>query len=311
MILFVSILFFLTGFACLIKGGNLLVDGSSSLAKRLNVPPILIGLTVVAFGTSMPELFVNIIASINGNADIAIGNIFGSNTGNILLILGTIALFFPFTVNTNTAFKEIPLSLISALVTYVLVRDGMLSFTDGLILMLFFVLFMYYVLSLSKLKGSSGEVQKLSPTKTNISIVTGILLLPLGGKLVVDNAIIIATAAHASQSIIAFLLIGLGTSLPEFFASVIAAYRKEVDLGIGNIMGSVLFNTFFILGASAVIRPIPFNQPAILDSTIYAVATLALLIATIIGRKRIINGPVGILFLLFYFSYIGYKLANL
>lgn len=311
MSLILSILLFLIGFACLIKGGDLLVDGASSLAKRLNVRPILIGLTVVAFGTSMPELLVNIIASIEGNADIAIGNIFGSNIGNILLILGTIALFFPFTVNNNTAWKEIPFSVISALVTYVLVRDGILSLTDGIILLLFFLLFLYYILSLSKIKGSTEEVQQGSLTKTITTIIIGIILLPIGGKLVVDNAVNMATIANINQGVIAFLLIGLGTSLPEFFASMIAARKKEIDLSIGNIMGSVLFNISFILGTSAVIRPIPFNTPAILDSMMYVLATVVLLIATIIGRKRMINGPVGILFFTLYFGYIGYKLIQL
>lgn len=310
MYLTLTIFLFLLGFFCLIRGGDLLVDGASSLAKRLNVPQILIGLTVVAFGTSLPELFVNVIASVESNADIAIGNIFGSNIANILLILGTIALFYPFTVNKNTAFKEIPLSLVSALVTLILVRDGMLSPTDGVVLLLFFVVFLYYIVSLTKLKGHTEEVPKLSTTKTIASIIFGIALLPLGGKLVVDNATIIATSLNINQGIIAFLLIGLGTSLPEFFASVMAARKKEVDLSVGNIMGSVLFNTFFILGSSAIITPIPFNTPAITDSAVYLITTLALLIVTIIGHKRVINGPAGITFLLMYFGYIGYKILG-
>jgi cation:H+ antiporter len=263
-----SIAAILGGFVLLIKGADWLVDGASSIAQRLNIPDLVIGLTIVAFGTSAPELIVNIIASLRGNADIAIGNIVGSNIANTLLILGVAAMLFPLRVQRSTVLKEIPFSILAALVLFLMANDQLIDGYsaseigrgDGLILMCFFCIFLYYTFGMA----SAGKAEDLSAPKRSTLMATGMMAIGLvglgiGGEFVVRGATQIAELLGISQALIGLTIVAVGTSLPELMTSVIAALKHKPDISVGNIVGSNIFNIFWILGASAVIQPLPFS----------------------------------------------------
>ncbi len=254
----INLLYLLLGFIPLIIGATLLVDSASSLAKKLNIPNIVIGLTIIAFGTSSPELIVNIFSSINNNSNLALGNIVGSNVINILLILGISSIICPLTVKTNTTWIEIPLCLLSALVIIVISNDHFIDNSthsaitriDGIILLLFFVIFMSYNIQLLK-SGTFDEEIKVKQYSLSLSItliILGLILLVIGGKIIVDFSIKFAHKIGISERIIALTIVSLGTSLPELATSIVAAIKKNVDIAIGNIVGSNIFNAFFILG---------------------------------------------------------------
>ena len=275
---------FIVGFYFLIKGADWLIEGASSVAKKFKVSNLMIGLTVVSFGTSAPELIVNIFASFKGSGDLAIGNIIGSNIANILLILGISAIIFPLAVRKGTVNKEIPLNLLAVFVLWLLANDQLidnvvfstLSRIDGAIFLAFFVIFMYYTLGLSKVEGESEEVEKYSLWKSILMIVGGIVALALGGQWIVDGAIKIAFKFGMSESLVGLTIVAVGTSLPELAASAMAAYKHKADIAIGNVVGSNVFNIFWILGASAIIRPIIFS-PA-LNFDIYFMAFITVLL---------------------------------
>ena len=260
------------GFIIIIKGADLLVDGASSIAKKLNVSDLVIGLTVVAFGTSAPELFVNVFASIQGNSEIAIGNILGSNIANILLILGVAAIIFPLSVQSTTVWKEIPFSLLAALILGVLVNDHLIDHKenseltrgDGLVLIGFFIIFMYYIFSIAKKSENTtiGDLKQLSNFRSVSYILLGLTGLVLGGTWIVNGAIEIAGKFGVSEYLIGLTVVAVGTSLPELATSAVAAYKKNTDIAIGNVVGSNIFNIFWVLGISAVIKPLPFKLPA-------------------------------------------------
>jgi cation:H+ antiporter len=228
---------FVLGFIVLIKGADLLVDGASSIAKKLDVSDLIIGLTVVAFGTSAPELFVNLLASLDGNTDLAIGNILGSNIANILLILGVASIIYPITVQKSTIWKEIPFSLLAALAMGVLANDRLidgksfseLSRSDGLILFGFFSIFLYYIVEVGRKTVSTkdDEVKQLSTLKSIVFILIGLIGLVLGGKWIVDGAIAMTSDFGVSQSFVGLTVVAIGTSLPELATSAVAAYKKK------------------------------------------------------------------------------------
>lgn len=313
------ILFFF-GFVLLIKGADLLVDGASSIAKKMKISNISIGLTVVAFGTSMPELVVNIFASYQGNPEIAIGNILGSNIANILLILGISAIIYPLTVQKNTIWKEIPFSLLAAIIVGVLASDGLidgrnfseLSRGDGFILIGFFVIFMYYIVSIAKdVDDTQGiEIKDISNLKSFLFILGGLVGLTVGGKLIVDGAVMIAGEMGLSESFIGLTVVAIGTSLPELATSAVAAYKKNVDIAVGNIVGSNIFNIFWILGISAIIKPLPFNPTSIYDLLMTLIASLLLFAFLFVGKKHQINKTKGIIFVLIYIGYIVFLSIN-
>ena len=313
------ILFFF-GFVLLIKGADLLVDGASSIAKKMKISNISIGLTVVAFGTSMPELVVNIFASYQGNPEIAIGNILGSNIANILLILGISAIIYPLTVQKNTIWKEIPFSLLAAIIVGVLASDALidgrnfseLSRGDGFILIGFFVIFMYYIVSIAKdVDDTQGiEIKDISNLKSFLFILGGLVGLTVGGKLIVDGAVMIAGEMGLSESFIGLTVVAIGTSLPELATSAVAAYKKNVDIAVGNIVGSNIFNIFWILGISAIIKPLPFNPTSIYDLLMTLVASLFLFAFLFVGKKHQINKAKGIIFVLIYIGYIVFLSIN-
>jgi len=308
---------FVVGIFLLIKGADYLVDGSSSLAKKFKVPTLVIGLTIVAFGTSMPELIVNILASLKGNGDIAFGNIVGSNIANILLILGITATIKLLKVQHSTTWKEIPFSLLAAIVLLVfastmfldkLAISSILRF-EGIILLLFFAIFLYYVIELarrnkSQMKDDKLEIKKLSSLKIFLYILGGLVALYFGGKLVVEGAVALARLFGMSEYFISLTIVAVGTSLPELVTSIIAALKGDSDMAIGNVVGSNIFNIFWILGVSALIAPITIPTFAIIDLLVLLGTTFLLFLFMFIGRKHELERWQGIVFILMYIAYI-------
>jgi len=306
-------LFFL-GFLILIKGADYLVEGASSVGKQWGLSPLFIGLTIVAFGTSAPELFVNVVASLQGSTDIAVGNILGSNIANILLILGTSALIFPLTVNTSTVFKEIPLSLLAVVVLGVLVNDvffssalyNILSRGDGLILITFFIIFLYYTAGMRKTQTQEMPIKQYNKHTSWLMIVGGLVALALGGKWIVDGGVFVATQLGLSEALIGLTIIAIGTSLPELATSAVAAYKQKTDIAIGNVVGSNIFNIFWVLGLSSLIRPIEFSSSLNFDIFTVVMVTLLLLVALHVGKKQILQWWEGYVFLICYLVYIAF-----
>ena len=305
------------GFVILIKGADFLVDGASSIAFRLKVPPLTIGLTVVAFGTSLPEFFVSLFASTAGNTDLAIGNILGSNIANILLILGISALIYPLAVTRGTVWKEIPCSLVVILILGITLNDqlinrhavSMLSRSDGLILLIFFVMFLYYTFISAK---NGQESMNESPPKeysravSVIFILLGFAGLSVGGHLIVGSAIKLATRMGVSESFIGLTIVALGTSLPELATSAVAAAKKNSDIAVGNVVGSNIFNIAFVLGLSSTVTPLPFHLLNNLDIAVVILASFMLFLSMFTGKKHVIDRWEGSLFVLFYLGYIAF-----
>lgn len=311
-----SALLLILGFGLLVKGADFLVDGSSSLAKRLKVSDLAIGLTIVAFGTSAPELIVNIMASFGNQPEIAIGNVLGSNIANILLILGITAIIYPLSIQRGTIFKEIPFALLAVLMVGIMANDmivdgltfSSLTRSDGLALLGFFIIFLYYTFGIAKVNNGVPETHT-KPLSLPISIVMvlgGLGLLVVGGRWVVNGAVDIATAMGVSTSLIGLTIVAVGTSLPELATSAIAAYKKKPDIAVGNVVGSNIFNIFFILGISAVIKPLPFSPLSNIDIFVTMGATILLFLAMFVGKKHHLERWQGVMFLLLYAAYIVY-----
>jgi cation:H+ antiporter len=308
------------GFVILIKGADFLVDGAAAIAQRFGVPDLVIGLTVVAFGTSAPELFVNLLAGVQGNTDIAIGNVLGSNIANILLILGVSAVIHPLAVSKGTVWKEIPFSLLAAVVIAIMANDRLINGTgdavvtasDGLLLLGFFVIFLYYSAGIAQ---SVTGVDAMMPEATErvsgslVRILGGFAGLIIGGKWIVDGAVSIAAAAGLSQTVIGLTIVAVGTSLPELATSVVAARKKNVDIAVGNVVGSNIFNVFFILGVSALIRPLPLKESANIDLLVMIGANLALFATMFTGKRKVLDRWEGIVFVFAYAAYIGWMLV--
>lgn len=305
-------LLLISGLALLLKGGDWLVDGASTLARKYHISELAIGLTIVAFGTSAPELVVNVLASAAGHADIAFGNVIGSNNFNLLLILGLSGLIAPIAVSAGTVWKEIPMSLIAALALLLLANDQLfgstpmiLSRVDGIILLGLFALFLFYIYKNMRTENSdtaSPQIQR-SVFKTVIFIIAGLGSLILGGRLVVNSAVEIARFFQLSEKLIGLTIVAAGTSLPELVTSLVAVKKKSNDIAVGNILGSNIFNIFLILGISSTIRPMPFSIAFNIDITILLAATAALFIAMFTGvRKKLDRWEAG----LFVASFAGY-----
>ncbi len=303
------------GFVLVIRGADLFVSGASSLAKRLHVSDLAIGLTVVAFGTSLPELAVNVTASIRGDAGITIGNIIGSNIANILLILGVAGIIFPLAVTKGTVWKEIPLSLLAAVLVGILANDrfidgaasSRLTRIDGLVLLCFFAVFLYYTAGIARTiegatSGAGKDVQ--TPLRTGVLMAAGFVALLVGSTWVVGGAVKLATSLGVSQTVVGLTIVALGTSLPELATSAAAAYRKNAEIAIGNVVGSNIFNIFFILGISALIRPIPFEPKVNVDIGVSIVASGLLFLCMFTGKRRILDRWEAAIFLLLYAVYI-------
>jgi len=304
------------GFALLIIGANLFVDGSSNIARLLRVPPILIGLTIVAFGTSSPEATVSIIAALEGSADVALGNVIGSNIFNITLVVGMAAFIYPLKVENETIVKEIPFTLLSSVVLLVLMSDialqgftdNLITRSDGLILLMFLAIFMYYVIEVGL---KSRKETESEPPQTDVKwgknmviTVVGLAAIIFGGELVVTNATEIAYSIGMSEALVGLTIVAVGTSLPELVTSISAALKKESEIALGNIVGSNIFNILFVLGASSVITPLAFDQKVFTDVYIMLVLTVILLIFS--RTKFKIGKKEGLILALAYVAYLVY-----
>jgi cation:H+ antiporter len=314
-----ELLLLVLGIAFLVKGADFLIDGSTSLAKRLGVSTLVIGLTVVAFGTSLPELVVNIVAAIHGSGDIALGNIIGSNMSNILLILGITAALTTVKVAPSTTWKEIPFAILAVLVLLTFSLAPKLDMTsstlfrfEGIILLLFFCIFLYYVIELAKNTKTKENiaVKTLPAWKTWSYIIGGLALLYFGGQWTVIGAVFIAKLAGLSEYVISSTIIAVGTSLPELITSVMAALRKEPNLAIGNIVGSNIFNIFFILGLTAVLMPLTLTAQVITDSLILLFTTVLLFVFLAGFKQHQLERWQGIVFLLLYAGYVTFLLVR-
>lgn len=312
---------FVVGFIFLIKGADLLVEGATSIGKKMNISSIVLGLTIVSFGTSLPELLVNLIASYNNTPDIGVGNVLGSNIANILLILGISALINPLPITKNTYFIEVPFSLTAALLVGFLANaslfgktnDFVISQYDGVILLFFFVLFMGYVYIVSKQKKTeftSEEFKEMSMPKSIGLITLGMVGLYFGGQWVVDGAIVLARSFGMSEAFIGLTIIAVGTSLPELVTSAVAAFKKDTDIAVGNVVGSNIFNLLWILGLSASIKPIPYDVISNSDIFMIIASSTALILAVVVGKRPIISRWEGFFFLIAYFWYITFLIER-
>ena len=306
-----QIFLLLAGFVLLIIGADWLVEGASALAKKYRVSDLAIGLTVVAFGTSAPELVVNVYSSVQNHQDIVFANVIGSNMFNLFAILGIAGLITPLMVQSTTVWKEIPFSLFAMIVLFVLGNDlvtggsKVLSRADAFVLLVFFGLFLYYVYRQmrSGRTETGAESKQLTALKITLFIVLGLAGLVSGGRLVVTSAIDLASAFGVSEKIIGFTIVAAGTSLPELATSVVAAYRKNNDIAVGNIVGSNIFNIFFILGISAMIRPLNYNPAFNTDIYLVSAGTLLLFLAMFLGGKKKLDRWEAAVLLLVYVGY--------
>jgi len=312
----INILILLAGFVLLIIGADKLVEGGSGLAVKLGIPNIVIGLTIVAFGTSAPELVVNAFAAANNNTGLVLGNIIGSNLFNVLGILGVCAVIHPLKVKSNTTWIEIPLSLLAAVALYIVANDiffdnadeNSITRTDGLILLLFFCIFLVYNITLSIKSPEEEEVEaKIFPYwKGALFIVLGLAGLVIGGRLIVTSAVSIAQSFGLSERVIGLTIVSIGTSLPELATSVVAVRKNKLDIAIGNVVGSNLFNIFFVLGISTVITSVPVLPSSFLDIVLNILAGLLLFIFLFTGKGRNLERWEGMIFLAIYCGYLYY-----
>lgn len=305
------------GFAILIKGADLLVNGSSSIAKKNGISNLAIGLTVVAFGTSMPELVVSFLSALDGKNDASFGNVIGSNNFNLLFILGISGLIFPLTVQRNTVKYEVPLSILAAAVLFLVVNDQMvwgaetntMSRFDSVILLLFFggfLLYIYRTMKNTSDLGEGGEI-KIFGTGTAIGMVAlGLAMLIGGGTSVVNSATLIATHYGLSEKLIGLTILAAGTSLPELATSAVAAYRRNTDIAIGNVIGSNIFNIFFILGITGLINPMPYNTMMNFDLYVLMISTIILMIFMFTLNQRKLDRWEAFMLLAAYIAYTVY-----
>ena len=316
-----DILMLIGGLILILVGANGLTDGASSIAKKFKIPSSVIGLTIVSFGTSAPELAVSVTGAIQGNADISIGNVVGSNLFNTLMIVGCTALVTPIIITRNTLRKEIPLSILSSIVLLICANDiiinratyNVISRTDGLLLLCFFDIFMGYTFAISKNnnENSSEEIKILPFWKSSIYIILGLAALIFGGEWFVKGASNIARNLGVSEAVIGLTLVAGGTSLPELATSVVAALKKNPELAIGNAIGSNLFNIFFVLGCSASITPLKVVGITNFDLLSLVAASILLWIFGLLIAKRTITRIEGAILIACYIGYITYLIIHL
>lgn len=314
-------LLLIAGFAILVKGADLLVSGASSIAKKLNISNLAIGLTVVSLGTSAPELLVNLMSAANGYNDAAFGNILGSNNFNLLLILGVSGIIFPLVVQRKTVKYEVPISIGATLLLFILVNDQMifgsnsneLSRFDAFLLIVFFGLFMLYIAKTMKSASDFEEGEPIKIFRTSLSvgyIALGIAMLLGGGKLAVENAVSIAEYFGLSQRLIGLTVLAAGTSLPELATSAVAAFRRNTDIAIGNVVGSNIFNICLILGTTGLISPMSYNTALNFDLYVVLAASLVLMIFMFtLGQRKLDRWEAVILFM-GYIVYTTYLIGT-
>lgn len=311
----IDILILIVGFVALIFGAEKLVDAASGLAAKFGIPSIVIGLTIVAFGTSAPELVVNLIAAVNENTEMVLGNVLGSNIFNVLGILGISAIIYPLAVKSNTTWYEIPLSLLAAVAVIVVSSDmyfdettNIISRTDAILLLLFFAVFLVYNIAISKSDSSEEKIEiKHYKTLTGVLfILLGLAGLVIGGQLIVTSATSIAESFGISERVIGLTIVSIGTSLPELATSIVAVRKRNVDIAIGNVVGSNIFNIFFVLGVSAFITPVVVAQASFIDILMNIVAGVLLFLFVFTGKYRRVDRWEGIILLALYIGYLVY-----
>lgn len=333
--MFITYLLLVLGFAALLFGADVLVAGASSLARKMRISEAIIGLTIVAFGTSMPEFVVNVSAAIENSGDIALANVIGSNVFNILAILGCSALVMPLAVDRDRRCIDIPIAIISAIAVLILSQDyllqhlgqfgttllnpesvtfepqSLLSRIDGAILLVLFAAFMVYVVRSSlKMRSQNGDTQTAQTETTAywmvaLKIVGGLVLLVVGGRIIVTSAVEIAEHLGVSERVIGLTIVSIGTSLPELATSVVAAFRRQTDIAVTNIVGSNIFNALFILGCTAIIRPVVVTPYSLFDIVLNLVVSVAILLIAFTPKHRIGRVPAAVM-LAAYVAYVIY-----
>ena len=307
------------GLILLLKGADWLVDGASILAKKLQINDLVIGMTIVAFGTSMPEFVVNIVSVANLSTDLAITNILGSNIFNTLVIVGVSAIICPYIVQKSVMQVDLPLNIAAGLMVLCFVLFGIsfpsifqgISRFGGMLLLLVFAAFLYYNLRVVKNAPSCTPPPSGSVGKSIMWIVFGLICLILGGMMIVKSATIIAQRLGVSESIIGLTIVALGTSLPELATSAVAACKHNSDIAIGNVVGSNIFNVFFILGTSALIRPLPSYPGLLIDALLTAVSATCLWLLALCNKQRTIHRWGGIILLIIYAAYLYYRISGI
>lgn len=318
-----AILILVIGFVLLIKGADFFVEGSSSVAKKFHVPAMLIGMTIVAMGTSLPECAVSVTASLANNSSLAVSNVIGSNIFNLMVVCGACALFSPLTIRQDTLKKEFPLSIICAALMLVLGYIGMtLGHIDGIIFLVLFVGYLLWMIQSAKKAraavlsdpAQSGQIEQSEFVEENIAIlptwkslvfiIGGMIAIKFGGDFVVNGASSIASSMGLSQTLIGLTIVAMGTSLPELVTSLVAAKKGEVDMALGNVIGSDIFNILFVLGIATAISPISFLMENVID--IILLIIMSVIVLAFAWTRQQINRKEGILMLLMYAAYMVY-----
>lgn len=314
--MFISIIFIILGFILLVKGADYLVEGSSQIAKKFHIPEIIIGLTIVSIGTSLPELMVSLTSALENHSDMAVGNVVGSNISNLFLILGACAVIKPLKFKSETVLFEIPFLVLITSMLYIFgnsTSKGIITRQEGLILVILCVLFIIYNIWIAK-RNSNDIINKLNHIDDNntqpifksiINIIIGIIALKFGGDFVVNSASDIATRLGISEKIVSLTIVSISTSLPELITSITATMKKEMDMAIGNIIGSSIFNIVFIIGVCAVINPITYSVSYNRDMIIFLTGVIVLAIIPYLGEKNKISRWSGLGYVISYISYIA------
>ena len=314
-------IFLIGGLVLILLGANGLTDGAAAVAKRFNISDLVIGLTIVAFGTSAPELVISTMAALGGSADMAIGNVVGSNAFNVLMIIGVTAMVLPIKVGEGILSKEIPLVILASFVLAVCANDilldggssNVISRIDGLVLLGFFLIFMRYTFAIARNGGDEAEGEKIKEMpiwKSALFILGGLAGLVYGGQLFVDGASGIASSLGVSESIIGLTIVAGGTSLPELATSVTAALKKNSGIAIGNVIGSNLYNVFFVLGCSATISPLPMGGINNVDMAVLIGSAILFWLVGWFFKKRTITRVEGALLVICYVAYTAYLISQ-
>lgn len=310
----VNVLLIAFGFLLLIKGADFLVDGASDIAKKFHIPQIIIGLTIVSIGTSMPELFVSITSALEGYSDMALGNVIGSNLCNLLFILGISSIIMPVKFQKETRLIEVPICLAITIIFVIFCNTDLAIYRNEAVFLIgLFVLFILYTIYMG-IKGNNEKVEEseneeeISIVKSIVNILIGIIALKVGGDFTVDNAVAVAQTFNISEKIISLTILAIGTSLPELVTSVTAAMKKNSDIAIGNIIGSNIFNMLLIIGVSALIKPIYYNVSYNLDIIMLFWGTLLLALFPIIPPKNKMSRSNGTVYFSLYILYMGLTL---
>ena len=324
----VAVVLIVLGFVALVKGADWLVDGASSIAKRFGISDLVIGLTVVAFGTSMPEFVVNMVSVAEGSTDLAITNILGSNIINTLVILGLTALVYPIVSQKRSRDFDIPMSIIAGVLVLIMVvvqlpfgeSEKGIGRVGGIILLVIFAYFLYNTFRHTKdhpeeevetSPQPSHQGREISIRRALCLVLGGLVGLVVGGELIVKSAVDLATRMGVSEAVVGLTIVALGTSLPELATSVIAAFKRNSDIALGNVIGSNIFNVFFVLGTSATLRPLPAYEGIELDACVAALGSIIVWMAVKTNHERKIQRWAGALLLLVYIVYLVYRLMTI